>query len=181
MNSIDKFLAKIPLNDVTIRTDIDSVSVIERIDFGVRPVHRSRQRSHYYSFEGSYYGNYFRIQGHLMNPDGSDVFPEGVLYLSVGFIGFPFGIESSPTFYGRVFDDGEGSIIRGHFALPFPILSLLVVLLLLFIGSVIPFFQFYAHSLSIFLVVWSITSWIEFFIERKAILDFLKGLLFDVT
>ena len=180
MNAIDKILAKLPLNHVTIRTTIDSASIIERIEFGIQPTQRKRQRSEYYTFEGSYYGNYFKIQGHLMNPDGSDAFPKGGPYVSVGFVGIPLNIETSPTFYGRVFDKEEGSIISGHFALPFPILSLLLVIILLIGGLIFPVIQIVTHTLVLILLLWSVSSLIEFYTERKAIIDFLKGLLFDV-
>jgi len=179
MNSVEKYLAKLPYNEITIRTTINSLSVIERIEFGVLPVERKRQRTQYYSFEGSYHGNYFKIQGHLINPDGSDVFPKAG-YISIGFIGFPLGIESSPAFYGKVFDSEEGSIINGHFAIPFSFILLLVVLLVIYLGRVFPGFYSFSTILSMFLLLWSFSSLFEYFIERKAIIDFLKGLLFDV-
>ncbi len=179
MNIFDDILARIPLTEVTIKTTLPAYAVMERVDYGVRPCLMRRQRSQYFTFEGSSEGNYFKIQGHLTNPNGKDAFPRGG-YIGIAFIGVPLNIETSPTFYGRVFNDGEGAIIRGHFAVPFPMLSLLVVMLLLVLGWMFPRLHEISLGFSLFMVMWSIMSLIEYVTERKGILDFLQGLFFGV-
>ena len=152
---------------------------MERVDYGVRPCLTRGQRSQYFTFEGSSEGNYFKIQGHLTNPNGTDVFPRGG-YIGIAFIAIPLNIETSPTFYGRAFNDGDGAIIRGHFAIPFPMFSLLVVLLLLALDWMFPRLHDFSFIFSLFLISWSIMSLVEYLTERRGILDFLKGLFFDV-
>lgn len=180
MNIINKFLARIPFTEVTIRTTINSYAVIERIEYGVKPILTKRNRGEFFTFHGSYEGNYFKIQAHLRNSDGEDAFPSNKS-VGIGFIQFPVNMETSPVFYGRVFDNGgDGAIIKGHFGLPFPTLGLLFALALLATQWINQKWTDALMILSIFLILWSVMNITEFAIERKGILDFLKGLFYDV-
>lgn len=180
MNIIDKFLARIPLTEVTIWTTINSNAVMERIEYGLMPVLIKRNRGEFFTFHGSYDENYFKIQARLKNSDGEDTFPNDIS-VGIGFIRFPINIETSPIFYGRVFDDGDnGSIIKGHFGLPFPTLGLLLALVLLTIQWIVPKWSNLFAILIVFLILWSVMNMMEFITERKGILDFLKGLFYDV-
>jgi len=180
MNIIDKVLVRIPFNEVTIRTTINSYSVIERIEHGLKPFFIKRQKGQFFTFEGAYEGNYFVLQGHLRNSNGDDAFPN-TSYVGIAFIRIPVKTETSPTFYGRVFDDGEnGAIIKGHFGIPFPTFALTCVLILLGFAKFYPKWSDISIGLSFFLIIWSVMSLIEFTTERKGIIDFLKGLFYDV-
>jgi len=179
VNFLDRILARIPFTEVTIKTSVSSFAVIERVGCGLQPALFMRQRSQFFTFEGSDQGNYFKIQGHLRNPDGQDAFPNKI-YIGIAFIRIPLRIETSPTFYGRVFDDADGAIIRGHFAIPFPILALVIVLLLFLFGVVYPVWLKLSLWISLCLIAWSLVSLVEFITERQGILDFLKGLFADV-
>lgn len=172
MNILDEILARIPISEVTIKTTIDSYAVIERIEYWAKPGRIRRQGKQWFIFDGSYRGNYFKIQGHKTNYDGVDAFPTNT------FTGIP--IETSPAFYGRVFDDGDGSIIRGHFGLPFPGLIALGILLLLFVGRIYPNWWNTSLGVSLLLMVWIVFSLVELIVERRGVLDFLKGLFSDV-
>src|SRR5512138_3089131 len=127
MNIIDEMLARIPISEVTIKTTLGSYAVIELIEARAKPGRLKRQGKQWFSFEASYRGNYFKIQAHLTNYDGEDAFPPNTFAI--------IPLETSPTFYGRVFDRGEeGAIIRGHFGFPSPGLIALCILLLLLLG-----------------------------------------------
>ncbi len=179
MNKIDLFFAKITISEVVLKTSINSLAVIERLEYALKPMLKKKQDGEYYIFYGSYWGNYFKIQGHQMNPDGTDAFPnEGEVRFAI--FSFPIRIETSPSFYGRVFDDEAGSIIRGHFGLPFIILSLVCFLIIYFITWLLPKLANVTLIFALFFLMWSLFSIIEFIMERKAIIDFLKGLYFDV-
>lgn len=180
MNIIEKSLAKIPFNEVIIKTTIPAKAIIERIDYGVKPFFNRRQQGQFFTFDGSYEENYFKIQGHLRNPNGEDAFPNKVS-IRIAFVRLPLRIETSPTFYGRVFDDeNNGATIKGHFGIPFPTFALVCVLVVLLIAKIYPRFSEISLFFSIFLLIWSVTSIIEFITERKGIIDFLKGLFHDV-
>ena len=179
MNIFDEFIAKIPVSEVTIKTSISSYAVIERLERGIMPSFIIRHRESSFSFEGSYSGNYFRLQGHFINSDGEDAFPNKTS-VGIGFIRLPVRIETSPTFYGRVRDTDNGSIIKGHFGFPFPILSLFLVLILFIFAMFYPAINGVVLGFATFLLVWSVFSLPEFITERKGIMDFLKGLFSDV-
>jgi hypothetical protein len=180
MNIIDKILVRLPFSEVTIRTTINSSSVIERVEQGLKPFFIKRQKGQFFTFDGSYNGNYFVLQGHLRNSNGDDAFPN-TSYLGIAFIRIPVKIETSPTFYGSVFDDGDnGAIIKGHFGVPFPIFALICVLVLLGVAKFYPEWSELLIGFSIFLIIWSIMSLIEFATERKGIINFLEGLFYDV-
>lgn len=179
MNAIDNILARIPVREVTIKTAIDSYAVIERLQHGVAPLPLPpRQRTFFFTFEGSYEGNFFKIQAHARNPTGEDLFPPATV--RIGFLQSPFPIETSPVFYGRVFDREEGgALIQGHFGIPFPALGSLCTLIILAAGKAYPAWGTFSFTLSLFFLVLSIETLVEFHIERKAILDFLQGLFYD--
>jgi hypothetical protein len=180
MNMIDKILARIPFSEVAYRTTINSYSVIERIEQGVKPFLVKWQKDQFFTFDGSYTGNYFILQGHLRNPDGEDAFPNTPT-VGIAFIRIPVKIETSPTFYGRVIDDGDnGATINGHFGIPFPIFALLCVIVLLGIAKLYPEWSDISLFFSIFFLMWSIMSLNEFITERKGMIDFLNGLFYDV-
>lgn len=180
MNIIEKSLAKIPFNEVTIKTSIPAKAVIERIDHGVKPFFNRRQQGQFFTFDGSYDENYFKIQGHLRNSDGEDAFPNKAS-IRIAFVRLPLQMETSPTFYARVFDDEDnGATIKGHFGIPFPAFTLVCVLLLLLTAKIYPRFSDISLFFSIFMLIWSVTSILEFITERKGIIDFLKGLFYDV-
>lgn len=183
MNLLDNYIAKIPLSEVTIKTTINSVAVLERIEWGTRPCYRKPFQGDYFTFHSSYYGNYFRVQSHFRKSDGKDTFPKYWPTIRIAFLilKLPFGVETSPVFYGRVFDDGDqGATIKGHFGIPFPILSLFCVLLLMLIAKSTPDLKELTLTIAAFLLFWSIISVIEFIVERKGIIDFLAGLFHDV-
>lgn len=180
MNIIDNFLVRIPLTEITIKTTINSYSVIERIEYGVKPFFMRQQKGQFFTFNGTYEGNYFILQGHLRNPDGEDAFPS-TSYINIAFIRIPLQTETSPTFYGRVFDDDDnGAIIKGHFGIPFPTFALICVIGLLGFAKFYPKWSEYSLIFSFFLIMRSIFSLIEFVTERKGIIEFLKGLFYDV-
>ena len=180
MNIIDKFLARIPISEVIITTTINSYSVIERVEHGVQRSYKKRQWEPFFTFDGSFVGNYFKIQGHLIDPSGEDTSP-GSFSIGIPFLNF-LRIEVSPKFYGRVFDDPKtGAIIRGHFGVPFPTLFLIFALLMLVIGFLYQDWADYSLGFALFLVLCSVLSLREYLTVRKEIIDFLKGLFHEVT
>ncbi len=180
MNLLDQVLVRIPFREVTIRTTINSYSVIERLECGIRPTFRKPSKGPFFTFEGSYHGNYFVLRGHWRNPNGEDAFPN-TFYVRIAFLSIPVQIETSPKFYGRVFDDGErGAIIAGHFGIPSPAAALSCVLALLGIAKFYPHWSEIALGLAFLLFIWSFPRLLEFFIEKEGILNFLQGLFYDV-
>lgn len=174
MNRLDETLARVPLNEVTIRTTIDSYAVIERIQHAVQPVLFIPRKGQSFTFHGSCRGNYFKLHCHYYNSDGEDAYPNWEL--------FGLALETSPAFYGRVFDLEAGSaVIRGHFGLPLPTFLLSCALSMLLFGMLSKSCEDFAFFLSLGLIFYSVFSMFEFYTERKGILDFLKGLFFDVT
>lgn len=180
MNILDETLAKFPMSEVVIKTSIGSYAVIERVEFATKPMLIKKQNNQYFTFSGTYKANYFKIQSHLRNPDGNDAFPSNSS-IRIAFVRIPLNLETSPIFYGRVFDDDQGSVLRGHFGFPFPALLSLGVMILLVIGKIYPNLSEFAFGISLVMIVWAIFSLIEFFTERKGIIDFLRGLFFDVV
>jgi hypothetical protein len=180
MNIIEGILARVPLTEATLKTTLPAHAVMARVENGILPAAHKRQRSIYFTFEGASEGNYFAIRGHATNPDGTDMFPAGG-YIGIAFIAIPLHIETSPTFYGRAFSDNDGTIIRGHFAVPFPVIALVLVLVLLGMGWIFPGWRDGTRVFSLVLISWAIISMVEYFTERKAILDFLQGLFYDAT
>ena len=176
MNPIDLVLAKVPISEITIKTTINSCAVIERIDRCILPIFRTRQNGQYFIFDGSYEGNYFFLRGHLKNCDGKDAFTSNS-YVGFAFIRIPVKIETSPIFYGRVFNDGEnGSTIKGHFGIPFPTLTLVIVLGLFAAAKLLPKWSELIISPSLILIFLSVMHLDQFITERKGIIDLLKGL-----
>jgi hypothetical protein len=179
MNPLGEFLAKLPLTEVSLKTSIGSYSVMERLDAGFMPALRMRHSGSFYTFQGNHKGNYFQIQCHFCNPDGKDAFPNES-WLSVGPIRIPFRIETSPNFYGRVFDDAGGSYIQGHFGIPAPTLALIGVPFILFLRKMVPPLDGLSFFFMIALIFFAVFGMNEYYIERKGIIDFLKGLFGDV-
>lgn len=181
MNAIDNFVARIPFSEVTIRTSLNSYEVIERIERGVAPAFNKKNGGEFYTFEGGYDGNYFVIQTHRRKETGEDAYPDD-FYVTLLFFRFKVKAEASPIFYGRVFDDEQtGSTIKGHFGLPFPTFCLLIALIMM--GFIIRFPQYrdglaIIPMVSVLISLWTLNEFID---ERKGILDFLKGLFYDVT
>lgn len=180
MNIFDKILVRVPFSEVTIKTTINSYSVIERIEQGLKPFLMKPQKHQFFTFEGSYEGNYFVLQGHLRNANREDAFPN-TSHVRVAFIRIPVRTETSPTFYGRVFDEGEnGAIIKGHFGVPFPTFALMCALALFGIAKYYPEWSGISIALALFLIMWSVMGLVEFSTERKGLIDFLHGLFYDV-
>lgn len=180
MNILDKLIVRIHFSEVTIKTTINSHAVIERIEHGLKPFFIKRQGKQFFTFDGLYEGNYFVLQGHLRNADGGDAFST-TFYVGVAFIRIPVNAETSPKFYGRVFDDGDhGSTIKGHFGIPFPTFALICVMALLGVAKFYPNWAELSAGFSLILIIWSLASLIEFTTERKGIIDFLSGLFNDV-
>jgi len=179
MNKLDLFFAKIPISEITIRASINSLAVIKRLEYSFKPTIMLMKNEEQYEIYGSYWGNYFKIRGHILNSDGTNVFPQG-LVVGFAFLRFTIKVDTSPMFYGRVFDDKDGSTIRGHFGLPFIIFSLMCVLLILIICWFFPKLADFLGFFAIAFLFWTSYASIEFIAERKAIIDFLKGLYFDV-
>jgi hypothetical protein len=178
MKLIDKFLVRIPLSEISIKTTINSYAVIERIEHTMKPTYMRPQRNQYFTFEGSYEGNYFVIQAHLKNPDGGDAFPN---YGSIGVWSFqiPFRYEISPCFYGRVFDVDGGSVLKGHFGFPLPFVLAPLIIVALFLVNA---FHLESAFLTIFIIAafpLMIFGYIQFVIEREGLTDFLAGLFFN--
>lgn len=179
MRPSEEFLAKIPLTELTIKTTIPSYSVIERIEYGIKPFLVKRQGGEFYTFEGAYYGSHFKIQSKYRKSNGEDAFPNGFL-LSIPLFAAWIKMETSPVFYGRVIEESKGATIKGHFGIPFPIGALLAALILLLAGKLYPIISGYTNTLSVFLIAASLFSLTEFITERKGTIDFMKGLFYDV-
>ena len=126
MRRLDEMLVRIPASTVKLKTTINSHAVIERLEYSVMPVFTRWKRERHFVFDGSFEGNYFTIRARFKESNNEEVFPP----YNVFVYGFRlFSIETSPVFYGRVFDDGDaGSTIEGHFGVPFPFLCLISVL-----------------------------------------------------
>lgn len=168
MNFIDKFFARFPLNEVTIQTTINSYAVIERIEFGVQPFFAKWPKGVFFTFEGAYAGNYFVLQGHLRDPNGEDAYPSST-FIGFGSFGIRIPTETSPKFYGRVFDDGDnGSTIRGHFGFPFPIFALMCVIILLVLALVFPKWVALFLQVAIFVFILSLKGWLNISSRGKA-------------
>ncbi|MBL8098459.1 MAG: hypothetical protein JNK81_04720 [Anaerolineales bacterium] len=179
MNLFDEIITHLPINEVRIKTNLTSESIMERIERGLKPAQVDWQESKFFTFHGSYKDNNFKIHVNSINSDGSDVFPNRTT-IGIGFILIPLTMDTSPVFYGKVIKDETGAVIKGHFGIPFPIMALLGVFPLVLFAKLFSRFQEALLVVSLFLVIWSISRLIEFVSERKAILDFLKGLFFDV-
>jgi hypothetical protein len=179
MHIIDKIIARIPISEVVIRTSIKSYAVIERIECGIQPSFFRDHFERYFTFHQDWSSNYFIIQSTIHEPDGSDAYPM-IIYVSIGPVGFPIKIEASPIFYGRVFDDEQGSTIRGHFGFAFPHLLVSLAILSLIIGRLIPIISETTNGLSILLISGSVFALRGFIDERDCTIDFLTGLFYNV-
>ncbi len=179
MKIIDDMLARIPLKEVELKTSLPSPQVIERLKVGLMPVLIKRNREEYFTFEGSYNGFYMKIRCHLHDREGKHEFQQ-TGFISMLFFVLPIRLDTSPTFYGWITDDEKGSIIRGHFGLPYPIVTLLIAMAAIWITMSFPILEKLTFIVVFFSLFMSITSIIGFIVERKAIIDFLKGLFFDV-
>jgi hypothetical protein len=179
MNIIDNLLARIPINEVMIKTTINSYAVIERIDRSGQPDLIIPEGHPTYTVESEFDGNYFKVRGKLFDEKGNEQFPSPTLRLFGIAILLPIRID--PVFHGRVFDDGDrGSTIYGNFGLPFSILLLLCALALLLAGKLYPRLAEDFTSFTFFLVLVSVFNFPQFYSERSEVVDFLKGLFFDV-
>jgi hypothetical protein len=179
MHLIDQIIARIPISEVVIKTSIKSYAVIERIECGVMPAFFWRGNGRYFTFYSNYSSNYFIIQSTIREPDGKDSYPT-IIYVSIGPVGFPIKIETSPIFFGRVFDDEQGSTIRGHFGFAIPHLLLVVALISLIMARFISSISVIANGLTGLLLLGSILSLREFIDERDCTIDFLTGLFYNV-
>ena len=177
MNHVDHFLARIRTNGVVIKTTLDSYSVIEKIEDGLRSNRKIRRRGSLYSYEGSYEGNYFKIQCHYHNQDGTDAFTaDRAITINLPFYSFeiPYRFETSPVFYANVFDDEAGAVIRGHFGIPLPFIYLIIaIVLLLGARSLSGTIRAYLLVLAIGLIIGGLNKLREFFTEQDGILEFL--------
>jgi hypothetical protein len=181
MNTIDHFLTRLPFNSVTIKTNLDSYSVISRIELAERMKLRRRNENRYFTFETDYEGNYFTIQARTCKEDGSDEFkPTGTL--TILGIGIPIPIEQSPILYGRVFDNegGQRSTIRCHFGLPIPIYLASLSLMMVLLTFIYPNWVEFTMTVFSLCFIWSIYAFYQFVVERNGIIDFMTRLFNDV-
>jgi len=178
MRRLDEVLVKIPASTVMLKTTIPSYAVIERLEYSVMPVFTRWKKEQHFVFDGSFTGNYFTIQAKLKESNNEDVFPPQSVFVN----GFRlFSVETSPVFYGRVFDDGDaGSTIQGHFGVPFPFLCLLSVLVSGGIAMIISGLMKFLPEFALIMIFISVFSMPEFITERDGVIDFLKGLFYDV-
>jgi hypothetical protein len=172
-------LVRIPASTVKLKTTINSHTVIERLEYSVMPVFTRWKRERHFVFDGSFEGNYFTIRARFKESNNEEVFPP----YNVFVYGFRlFSIETSPVFYGRVFDDGDaGSTIQGHFGVPFPFLCLISVLAIGGIAAIIPGLPNLLPEFSLIAIFLSLFGIREFITERNGVVDFLKGLFYDVV
>jgi hypothetical protein len=184
MNILDLILARINANAVKVKTTVDSYAVIERIEKYLGKGRKIRDGDSFYTYEGTYKGNYFKIQCHLLDAFGNDKFPaEKWITVDLPFYSFqiPYRFETSPVFYANVFDDESGSVIRGHFGIPLPFLYLIaaIVMLLgaLWLGGTI---RSYLFVLGIGLTIIGTRHLREFFTEREGTLIFIQNIFKDV-
>lgn len=182
MNSVEQILVKIPITEITIKTTIHSQAVIQRIEHGVKPTFHKLQRGawDYFTFRGSAKGNFFVVKADLKDREGNDVFKNKV-GIGVLFVRMWINLNTTPVFYGRVFDTPDGgSLIQGHFGMPLPTMGLVCILVLALIGRIYPSWSNPILVIGLFLLLASVVSLMEFAVERKGLLDFLRGLFDDV-
>jgi hypothetical protein len=175
-------LVRIPASTVKLKTTINSHAVIERLEYSVMPVFVRWKREQHFVFDGSFEGNYFTIRARLIESNNEEVFPPDSFFVTILFFTFRLlTVETSPVFYGRVFDDGDaGSTIEGHFGVPAPFLCLISILVLGIVSAIIPGSMGFLPEFSMLMIFVSIFKIPEFITERNGIIDFLKGLFFDV-
>jgi hypothetical protein len=184
MNLLDLLLTRIDTNAVVARTTIDSYAAIERIEKWLGSNRKYRKEGYFYTYEGSYKGNYFKIRCHMCSAEGIDAFPaDQAITINLPFYSFriPYRFETSPVFYANVFDDEDGSVIRGHFGIPIPFIYLINAIMVLivakFLGGVL---RSYFFVLGIGLTILGIRNLREFFTEREATLELIQKLFKDV-
>jgi len=184
MNLLDHFLARINTNAVVIKTTIDSYAVIETIEKWLGANRKIRKGESFYSYKGSYKGNYFKIQCHFHEADGTDAYTaDRALTINLPFYSFeiPYRFENSPVFYAHVVDDEAGSVIRGHFGIPFPFIYFITAIVLLLGAKVLSgVLRSYLFVLAIGLTIVGIRRLREFFTEREGILEFIQRMFMEV-
>ncbi len=176
---VDELISWIPLRDIELPTSLHSTHVYERVAFGTRPGYVRLMHGRYYTFEGGYNGSFIKIRSRLHEPSGKQTFSNAISFLFF-YIGIPIQISSCPALYCRVTDDEHGSVIKGHFGLPYTMVMMIIACALACLMIYFPKSKDSLLLMVLFALIDSINSLNQYIIERTAVIDFLKGLFYDV-